>query len=197
MGVPALEPLISKLDNSELYARAQNQVSSINKFFILDITDRLPFYIKNCCADFLLDHCGNLDNSSFETFKTFLNPELHRSNNTFTQRLLGSHKKDENAKPREKIRIRQANVEIKRILPTPVVHGGTVVEWRIIGAMLNTCHRQAPICFICSSQDREYRHLLNDCNKCKGMAPQERPASIIQEGHCINCLHTIMQMHAP
>ena len=76
MDVPSLEQLISELNDFELYVRARQQTNSLGSFFILDIAERLPFYFKTRYTDFLLDHWGNPDEPSFESFKVFLSREL-------------------------------------------------------------------------------------------------------------------------
>ena len=96
--VPALEQLISELNDCELYARVHKQVSSLDRYSILDVADRLQFYIKNRYADFLLNHCGNPNDPSFETFKNLLNRELHRSNTTFIQSFRYLHEKGKKTK---------------------------------------------------------------------------------------------------
>ena len=83
MDVPSLEQLISDLNDSELYACANQQTSSLKSTFILDIADWLPFYSKTQYTDFLTDHWGNPYDPSFESFKQFLNRELRRINTCF------------------------------------------------------------------------------------------------------------------
>ena len=90
MDVNALEQLLSELNDCKLYTSAYKQTSSLNNSFILDIAERLLFYFKTRYPDYLVDHCGNPDDPSFDTFKTFLSRELKRINTTFAQRLLGS-----------------------------------------------------------------------------------------------------------
>ena len=88
--VNALEQLLSELNDYELYARAYKQTSSLNSSFIMDIAERMPLYFKTCYTDYFVDHCGNPNDPSFDTFITFLSRELKTINTTFAQRLLGS-----------------------------------------------------------------------------------------------------------
>ena len=189
--VAALEQLISELNECELYARAYKQTNLLNSSFILDIAERLPFYLKNRYTDFLLDHCDNPDDPSFETLKEFLRRELQRMNTTFAQRLLGpAPKKIEKSVAPHKINVRQASVEVKQITPKFKSHTETSTSFTPQNKVGNskTQQRQPPLCFICSTATKEYRHFLNECNTYTAMNPHTRHDSIVSSGHCINCL---------
>ena len=177
MDVPALEQLISDLNDCELYACAYQQTSSLGSTFILDVADRLPFYSKTRYTDFLTDHWGNPDEPSFESFKQFLNRELKRINTTFAQKLLGaSQGKNDKLMTLQRVRVHQTKV---RVLPT-LGHKEL--------SSTSAARQKQPVCFICSTPTETHRHLLNTCHTYKSMTPQERRESIIKAGHCINCL---------
>ena len=184
MDVPALEQLISDLNDCELYACAYQQTSSLGSTFILDVADRLPFYSKTRYTDFLTDHWGNPDEPSFESFKQFLNRELKRINTTFAQKLLGaSQGKNDKLMTLQKVRVHQT-----KVLPT-LGHKEL--------SSTSAARQKQPVCFICSTPTETHRHLLNTCHTYKSMTPQERRESIIKAGHCINCLskHHISDCH--
>ena len=186
MDVPALEQLISDLNDCELYACAYQQTSSLGSTFILDVADRLPFYSKTRYTDFLTDHWGNPDEPSFESFKQFLNRELKRINTTFAQKLLGaSQGKNDKLMTLQRVRVHQTKVGV---LPT--------LGHKELSSTSPTRQKQ-PVCFICSTPTETHRHLLNTCHTYKSMTPQERRESIIKAGHCINCLskHHISDCH--
>ena len=175
MDVPALEQLISDLNDCELYAYAYQQTSSLGSTFILDVADRLPFYSKTRYTDFLTDHWENPDEPSFESFKQFLNRELKRINTTFAQKLLGaSQGKNNKLMTLQKVRVHQT-----KVLPT-LGHKEL--------SSTSAARQKQSVCFICSTPTETRRHLLNTCHTYKNMTPQERRESIIKAGHCINCL---------
>ena len=186
MDVNALEQLLSELNDCELYARAYKQTSSLNSSFILDIAERLPFYFKTRYTDYLVDHCGNPDDPSFDTFKFFLNRELKRINTTFAQRLLGSApERSIKTNASQKVKVHQTSAEVKQTTHTPpLVSQNTLVTSNTHSGN----QRQPPVCFICSTKDTEYRHLLNACNTYKRMTLSKRYETITAAGHCTNCL---------
>ena len=182
MDVHALEQLISELNDCELYARAYKQTEALNSSFIADIAERLPFYFKNRYMDYLLDHCDNLDDPSFATFKSFLRRELKRINTTFAQRILfTSHDKGAKTNTPQKVKVYQTSAEAQKTTTT-----SSYTTPRNLGFSAN--QRQLPKCFVCSTPNKEYRHLLSSCDKYKNMTVQVRHDSIIRAGYCINCL---------
>ena len=194
--VSSLEKLISDINDCELYARAYKQASSLDCSFIIDITERFPFYFKNRYADFLCDQYNNPDQPTFESFKAFLSKELNRINTTFAQRLLGSlREKGENKSlpSTTKVKVNRTNVinETKHI---PLSNKSQHHKVEPIGLPNQKflTKKPLPICFVCSNGNSEHHHLLYNCQTYQNMSLDSRYNAILNAGHCLNCL----QQHA-
>ena len=85
MDAGTLEKLISDLNDCELYARAHQQMHSLDSNFIVDVGERLPYNFKKQYTYFLHDNFGSTEQPSFDSFKQFLNRELQVVKTTFAE----------------------------------------------------------------------------------------------------------------
>ena len=195
-----LEKLISELNDCELYARAHKQTHSLDSNFIIDVGERLPFHFKKQYTYFLQDNYGSTEQPSFDSFKQFLNRELHVVKTTFAERFLcSSFEQGNRSRPLQKVKIHQANIQNQKetsIQTTPLT---TCTQRKPHVADEANKQNQSPKCFICSSERVEKRHFLYNCDNYLSLTPEEKQNAILRAKRCINCLqnHDVQDCRFP
>ena len=189
MDTPTLEKLLSDMNNCELYARAHQQTSALDSWFILDIGERCPFYFRNRYTEFLLDHYDNPDQPTFESFKLFLSRELRRINATFAQRLLGltANEKLERSRPPTKMRVHKISADPKVECSTSNLANKIQKVTREPPPTTTAPPKSLSVSFICSSEHEEVRHLLFNCGSFQNWSRQRRKDALMKVGRCFNC----------
>ena len=189
MDAGTLEKLISDLNDCELYARAHQQMHSLDSNFIVDVGERLPYNFKKQYTYFLHDNFGSTEQPSFDSFKQFLNRELQVVKTTFAERFLCSSDRGEKNRSTQRAKVHHTNVQTKT--------GNSATTTSIITRSAPVASapseaskwQQSPRCFMCSTETSEKRHLYN-CDNYQRLTPEEKRNAIIQAHRCLNCLQS-------
>ena len=158
MDAGTLEKLISDLNDCELYARAHQQMHSLDSNFIVDVGERLPYNFKKQYTYFLHDNFGSTEQPSFYSFKQFLNRELQVVKTTFAERFLCSSDRGEKNRSTQRAKVHHTNVQTKT--------GNSATTTSIITRSAPAASapseaskwQQSPRCFMCSTETSEKRH---------------------------------------
>ena len=190
MDAGTLEKLISDLNDCELYARAHQQMHSLDSNFIVDVGERLPYNFKKQYTYFLHDNFGSTKQPSFDSFKQFLNRELQVVKTTFAERFLCSYDRREKNRSTQRAKVHHTNVQTKT--------GNSATTTSIITRSAPAASapseaskwQQSPRCFMCSTETSEKRHFLYNCDNYQRLTPEEKRNAIIQAHRCLNCLQS-------
>ena len=190
MDAGTLEKLISDLNDCELYARAHQQMHSLESNFIVDVGERLPYNFKKQYTNFLHDNFGSTEQPSFDSFKQFLNRELQVVKTTFAERFLCSSDRGEKNRSTQRAKVHHTNVQTKT--------GNSATTTSIITRSAPAASapseaskwQQSPRCFMCSTETSEKRHFLYNCDNYQRLTPEEKRNAIIQAHRCLNCLQS-------
>ena len=190
MDAGTLEKLISDLNDCELYARAHQQMHSLDSNFIVDVGERLPYNFKKQYTYFLHDNFGSTKQPSFDSFKQFLNRELQVVKTTFAERFLCSSDRGEKNRSTQRAKVHHTNVQTKT--------GNSATTTSIITRSAPAASapseaskwQQSPRCFMCSIETSEKRHFLYNCDNYQRLTPEEKRNAIIQAHRCLNCLQS-------
>ena len=190
MDAGTLEKLISDLNDCELYARAHQQMHSLDSNFIVDVGERLPYNFKKQYTYFLHDNFGSTEQPSFDSFKQFLNRELQVVKTTFAERFLCSSDRGEKNRSTQRAKVHHTNVQTKT--------GNSATTTSIITRSAPAASapseaskwQQSPRCFMCSTETSEKRHFLYNCDNYQRLTPEEKRNAIIQAHRCLNCLQS-------
>ena len=189
MNAGTLDKLISDLNDCELYARAHQQMHSLDSSFIVDVGERLPYNFKKQYTYFLQNNFGSTEQPSFDFFKQFLNRELQAVKTTFAERFLCSSDRGERNRSTQRAKVHHTNVQTKtgnsattsmitRSTPTASAPS-EASEWQ-----------QSPRCFLCSTEISDKRHFLHNCLNYQRLTPEEKRNAIIQAHRCLNCVQS-------
>ena len=173
MDARTLEKLISDLNDCELYARAHQQMHSLDSNFIVDVDERLPYNFKKQYTYFLHDNFGSTEQPSFDSFKQFLNRELQVVKTTFAERFLCSSDRGEKNRSTQRAKVHHTNVQTKT--------GNSATTTSIITRSAPAASapseaskwQQSPRCFMCSTETSEKRHFLYNCDNYQRLTPEE------------------------
>ena len=190
MDAGTLEKLISDLNDCELYARAHQQMHSLDSNFIVDVGERLPYNFKKQYTYFLHDNFGSTEQPSFDSFKQFLNRELQVVKTTFAERFFCSSDRGEKNRSTQRAKVHHTNVQTKT--------GNSATTTSIITRSAPAASapseasewQQSPRCFMCSTETSEKRHFLYNCDNYQRLTPEEKRNAIIQAHRCLNCLQS-------
>ena len=190
MDAGTLEKLISDLNDCELYARAHQQMHSLDSNFIVDVGERFPYNFKKQYTYFLHDNFGSTEQPSFDSFKQFLNRELQVVKTTFAERFLCSSDRGEKNRSTQRAKVHHTNVQTK----TGNLATTTSIITRSAPAASAPSEaskwQQSPRCFMCSTETSEKRHFLYNCDNYQRLTPEEKRNAIIQAHRCLNCLQS-------
>ena len=147
-----LEKLISDLNDCELYARAHQQMHSLDNKFIVDVGERLPYNFKKQYTYFLHDNFGSTEQPSFDSFKQFLSRELQVVKTTFAERFLCSSDRGERNRSTQRAKVHHPNVQTKTgnsATTTSMITRSTSTASAPSGA---SKWQQSPRWFLCSTK---------------------------------------------
>ena len=178
MDAGTLEKLISDLNDCELYARAHQQMHSLDSNFIVDVGERLPYNFKKQYTYFLHDNFGSTEQPSFDSFKQFLNRELQVVKTTFAERFLCSSDRGEKNRSTQRAKVHHTNVQTKT--------GNSATTTSIITRSAPAASapseaykwQQSPRCFMCSTETSEKRHFLYNCDNYQRL-PQKKNETLL------------------